>query len=268
MRINRTLINFLLFFGVFLLKISCFSQSDTCHQIIQPSKYVITDPLSNIYIVTPKDKLLKYNVFGHKTHEFYDRTLGNISQIDATIPFQIMVFYADYQKIIWLDRTLNPISALNLPELGFSQVDLLCVSNDNGLWLYDNTTFQLKKINLQGDILAESPNLSEKIVEDAPTQILQKNNRIYLNLPTTGILVFDNFGSLIETIPLTQLLDFQVISDFIYYEKGGVWQRFNIASLQNETLILPFSTEKKGKLHVQAAHFIWQNTDFFCIFKY
>ena len=60
--------------------------------IQQVSKYVTTDKLGQVYIVNTNDELIKYNAQGQEQFVYFDRTLGEISLIDATNPFQILVF--------------------------------------------------------------------------------------------------------------------------------------------------------------------------------
>jgi hypothetical protein len=219
--------------------------------IPQSSKYVTTDKLNQIYLVTQNDELIKYNAEGKELFKFFDRTLGEITYIDANNPFQIAVFFKDFQTVIWLDRTLNPISKINLSNFDFFQINALAVASDNNLWIYDNTTFQLKKVNNQGQILLETNELNALVNSLNPNFLIEKNNRIYLNNPETGILVFDNFGQFLQTIPLTNLSTFQIINDELFYQKGNEFHRFHFQTLDNTVLDLPFEIEKNEMVFTQ-----------------
>lgn len=235
--------------------------------IEQYSKYVVTDKLGQIYIVNLNDELLKYDAQGRQQFLYFDRTLGEISYIDATNPFQVMVFFEDFQTIVWLDRTLNPMSSINLSDFGFFQVNTIGVASDNRIWLYDNTTFQIKKIDSQGQVITESLELNNLADNLNPNFILEKNNRVYLNNPQTGIFVFDNFGQFIETIPITGLTVFQVLENQLWYYKVTEFYSYHFQTLQTQAVDLPFQAAKTDKIFKQKNNWYWIKKEAVVILK-
>lgn len=225
--------------------------------IQQASKYVTTDKLGQVYIVNTDDELLKYNAQGEQQFVYFDRTLGSISYIDATNPFQVLVFFEDFQTVVWLDRTLNPISKMNLSDFGFFQLNTIGVASDNRLWIYDNTTFQIKKIDNQGEIIIESLELNNLTNNLNPNFIIEKNNRIYLNNPKTGIFVFDNFGQYIETIPFTDLTTFQIMDNQLWYQKATTYHSYHFQTLQKQVVDLPFQIEADQTVFKQKNNWFW-----------
>ena len=225
--------------------------------ISQSSKYVTTDKLGQVYIVNTDDELIKYNVQGQQQFLFFDRTLGEISFIDATNPFQVLVFFEDFQTIVWLDRTLNPISKMNLSQFGFFQVNTISMASDNHVWLYDNTTFQIKKINTQGEVTLETQELNSLTEDLHPNFILEKNSRIYLNNPKTGILVFDNFGQYIETIPIEGLTTFQIMDNHLWYSKATKLYKYHFQTLQTQAVALPFQVATSETVFKQKNTWFW-----------
>ena len=225
--------------------------------ITQSSKYVTTDKLGQVYIVNTDDELIKYNAQGQQQFLFFDRTLGEITFIDATNPFQVLVFFEDFQTIVWLDRTLNPISKMNLSQFGFFQVNTICMTSDNQVWLYDNTTFQIKKINTQGEVTLETQELNNLTEQLHPNFILEKNSRIYLNNPKTGILVFDNFGQYIETIPIKDLTTFQIMDNYLWYSKSTKLYKYHFQTLQTQAVTLPFQIATSETVFKQKNTWFW-----------
>ena len=55
----------------------------------------------------------------------------------------------------------------------------------------------------------------------APNYLLEYNNKVYLNNPSTGILIFDIYGTYHKTIPLKNLDHFQPINDWIYFSNDN-----------------------------------------------
>lgn len=225
--------------------------------IMQSSKYVTIDKLGQVYMVNTDDKLIKYTAEGQQQFFYFDRTLGEISYIDATNPFQVLVFFEDFQTIVWLDRTLNSISKMNLSQFGFFQVNTMCMTSDNQVWLYDNTTFQIKKINTQGEVLLETQELNTLTEQLHPNFILEKNSRIYLNNPKTGILVFDNFGQYIETIPIKDLTNFQILDSQIWYQKGNTYCHYHLKTLEQKVVDLPFQIDTNQRVFKQKNNWFW-----------
>ncbi len=223
----------------------------------QASKYVITDKLGQVYIVNTADELIKYNAQGQQQFIYFDRTLGEISYIDATNPFQVLVFFEGFQAIVWLDRTLNPISMMRLSDFGFFQLNTIAVASDNRLWIYDNTTFQIKKIDNQGEVIVESMELNNLTTNLNPNFIIEKNNRIYLNNPETGIFVFDIFGQYIETIPISNLTTFQIMDGQLWYQNKTEFNSYHFKTLQTKTIDLPFRIEAKQTVFKQKNNWFW-----------
>ena len=244
----------ILFFFVFLFN-NAFANDSIV--IGQASKYVITDKLGQVYIVNTADELVKYNAQGQQQFIYFDRTLGEISYIDATNPFQVLVFFEDFQTVVWLDRTLNPMSTIHLSDFGFFQLNTIAVASDNRLWIYDNTTFQIKKIDNQGEVIVESMELNNLTTNLNPNFIIEKNNRIYLNNPITGIYVFDIFGQYIETIPILNLTTFQIIDGQLWYQNKTEFNSYHFKTLQTEIIDLPFRIEAKQTVFKQKNNWFW-----------
>lgn len=242
-------VRFLYILSFFLF--SAFSLLNEPITISQQAKYVTTDKLGQIYLVNTADELVKYSTDGKELFQYFDRTLGEITYIDATNPFQVAVFFEDFQTIVWLDRTLNPMSTINLSDFGYFQINTLAISSDNHLWIYDNTTFQLKKIDNQGNILIESTELNNLVDNLNPSFLLEKNNRLYLNNPEYGILVFDNFGQYLQTIPITDLSTFRILNNQLFYQKDTTFYGFHFQTLNNEPIDLPFEIKKEEIVLIQ-----------------
>lgn len=154
-----------------------------------------TDALQQVYAVTPKNEVLKYSPDGQLLFQYTNNRLSELTFVDATNPFNVLLYYADYQVAITLDRTLNKTGEFQLFQLGLINPAAVAVSNDNHLWVFDEVNDQLKKIGPDGQVLTQSDNLSLLLgVAPHPTQLSIKGNFVYANDPALGILVFDAFG--------------------------------------------------------------------------
>jgi len=104
------------------------------------------DRFDALYIVSPADELIKFQTNHPTEFKYSNSRLGTISSIDVSNPLTNICFYQDFQTIVLLDRTLNPISQIDLGDWGFSNVTATCSAGNNQLWLYDASDMQLAQI--------------------------------------------------------------------------------------------------------------------------
>jgi len=213
--------------------------------LVKTSKFT-TDKLRQVYIVTEDNQLIKYNESGKELFRFNNNTLGEIGHIDATDPFNILIYYPDFLTVITLDRTLNITSEFNLYDLDIVEVKAIGMSNDNNIWLYDDVSFKIKKIDRQGKLLEESEDLSMHVAQSIQANfILERENWVYVNDPDIGILVFSNYGQFFKIIDIKELTQFQVIENQLLYSQEGKLFSFHLRSLLTREIPLPQQYEKE-----------------------
>ena len=141
------------------------SAQDTSYQLITEIKtsveYFTTDALKNVYIFNSDNILQKYNVKGKLLFEYDQQNYGTASYIDASNPLRILVYYEEYLTATVLDRTLSELYVFNLKDYDIFQAQAITGANDNGIWFYDEWSFQLKKISQQGKIERTSDDFSQ-----------------------------------------------------------------------------------------------------------
>ena len=147
---------------------------------------------------------------------------------------RIILFYKDFNRIITLDNTLSEVGeATALETIGFPLTALAAASHDNGLWIYDQTNFELVRLNRNLQIENRTGNLSQVLgIALQPNFIIEKDNRLFLNNPSTGILIFDIFGTYSKTIPEKELKNFQVLDENIIYYRKPELSEINITTLE------------------------------------
>lgn len=192
------------------------------------------DPLGQLYTVDARNTVRQYRADGSPGFRYDNNTLGRLSHIDPTNPFSILLFYQDFQTAILLDRTLNEKTRLVLSSLNLLNIELLALSNDNYLWLYDAVDFQLKKITADGQVLLSSDNLSLLLKYDPrPEQLLAVHNRILMNDPQRGVLIFDQFGRYDTTLPVFGAAALQMVDErTLVYTRDGSLYTYDLAALQ------------------------------------
>jgi hypothetical protein len=211
-----------LFFSLFFV-LSALHAQDTASQFLikkveLKTLFVEVDRLQQFYAVTDDHTLKKFSTSGDLLKSFNENSLGAISLVDVSNPFQPMVFYNEYQTAVVLDRSLSELYRFKLSDLGFTQVDALALSSDNMLWLYDPNSFKLIKFESNGTINLESPDLT-MILESSffPESLREADYKVFANDPDNGMLIFDNFGNFIQKLSVFNIGYFQVSGNFLIW---------------------------------------------------
>jgi len=177
-----------------------------------------TDPVG-YYYTTQGHEIRKYNALGDLQFSYSNNLLGEIASVDASNSQKVLVYFKDFTKILILDNTLSSTGrTIDLTDLQLEETSLVCNSYGNGFWLYDPVRYELIRKN---DVLAttnSSGNIANLLDQKvAPNYMVEYNNRLYLNDPKLGILVFDIYGAFIKTIGLLNLSNFQVKENYILF---------------------------------------------------
>ncbi len=233
------------------------AQDSTFHYLAQipvQANFFTTDNLKQVYVVNHKNELIKYNSQLEEVFRFSNNTLGQLTYVDVTNPFNILLYYPDFRALITLDRTLNKTGEFDLFDLDIEEVQAVALSNDNNIWLYDDVTFKIKKINRQGKKLVESDNLSFLLGHTiAPNFILEKANTLYVNSPAHGVLIFDLFGRYQNTLSIKGLERFQVEGGHLVYYQAEQLFSFHLKSLLTKSSYIPHPEKGISALHIQRA---------------
>ncbi|TND07892.1 MAG: hypothetical protein FD123_2882 [Bacteroidetes bacterium] len=246
-------------FAFFLLFIFCaFSEGD-----LKPVKKLplagvqfTTDPMGNLYVMK-NERIDKYDRDGNLQRSFSDKTAGEISSVDATNLLRIVLFYRNFSQVAFLDNTMSLNgSPVRLQDLGFAQATLVCNSYDNALWLYDQQNFELVRLQNNLQVSHRTGNLAQQLnVELQPAFLLESGNRLFLNNPSTGILVFDVFGTYYKTIPVKGLKNFQVNGDVIFYFANGGLNSYHLGTQEEGKLALADSTLRAVRMEKERLYF-------------
>jgi hypothetical protein len=214
-----------------------FPTSDPLHTLPRPARYFTVDKLQQVYIVDEQNAVYKYSPDGKELFYYNNNTRGTLSYVDATDPFNLLLFYPELQAIATLDRTLNETGMLPLFSAGVVNASAIGLAIDNNIWVYDQATFQLKKIGRDGQVLLSSDNLSAQLFQ-APqaTQLTAQNNMLYLNCPGQGVFVFDNFGQFHQLLPYDKVETVQLLDDKVFLYEPERVRFYNLKTLQERML--------------------------------
>lgn len=213
--------------------------------------FFTTDNQSNIYTVKA-DILTKYDKTGKLLYKYSNKNFGNITFVDASNMLKILVFYKHYLQVVFLDNTLSANGdPIGLDNLNFIQAQLVCSSHNNGMWIYDQQNLELVRIDQNLEHTQQTGNLAALLgLEMHPDYLIEYNNKVYLNNPGTGILVFDIYGTYYKTIPVKHARQFQPFGNLVYYNTGDEIRAYDLQTADELSFAIPLKEFKNFRLEM------------------
>lgn len=225
----------------------CFSGFSQEVQLLEKPIAEIT--LKNIDLVSldTKDQVFASNIAGdiflfssegRQLNLFSPPRQGRLNQLDAAWTVNIFSFSSDLQEYRVLDRFLNPLT-----ETGFLLTDVnlakaATFGNNNVIWVWDESDLSLKSLDYQRNLVLQSQPLNLILNSEnlEVAEIREFKNRVFMNVPKSGIFIFDNQGNLLKklTVKTTQRLCF--------YKEHLLWFE------QNDLLSISLSTGETQKI--------------------
>ncbi|HEY0031102.1 MAG TPA: hypothetical protein VGC65_10120 [Bacteroidia bacterium] len=225
-----------------LFNFTCYAQGNysLLKTIETECDFFTTDNQCNVYSVK-KDELTKYNKAGKLLYKYSNKNLGNITSVDASNMLRILLYYKDFLQVVFLDNTLSqngdPVS---LDKIGFQQVQLVCSSNNNSMWVYDQQNFALVRLDKNMENIQQTSNLNALLNDSLqPNCLVEYDNKVYLNNPQSGIMIFDIYGTYYKTIPVKNALVFQPIGDWVYYMFDKKVKAYNTKTTEEKEFVMP-----------------------------
>jgi glutaredoxin-related protein len=116
--------------------LSVFSQGDSSFQLVRTLKGDIADftvdNLDNVYILTSRNQVKKFNANGDSVAVFNDvRKFGKATLVDVSNPLKVLLYYKDFATVVMLDRFLNVVNTIDLRKQNIFQAKAIGQSYDN-----------------------------------------------------------------------------------------------------------------------------------------
>jgi len=249
-------INILFLF--FIFSFTCFAQVDSSFMPFKKIKGDIVafaaDNFDNLYLLNSYDQLKKINAKGDSVAIFNNvRKYGKVAQIDVSNPLRVLLYYKDFSTVVILDRLLNVRGTIDFRKQDIFQVQAVCLSYDNKIWLYDEFDHKLKKIDEDGKLLFTTTDFRQLFNEAFSfTTICDQDGYLYLYDKNKGVYVFDYYGTLKNIFSLTGYDNFKTVGKFITATRNDSLMRYQPSSLLLQEVKLPEAFRKAQSIHFTA----------------
>ena len=185
----------------------CFSQEITTEFVtkipLDADTFIGVDDLGNIYYLQ-NNTLHKKEV--SKVYSYTNTLLGKITSVDIKNPLKILVFYRDFNTILFLDNRLNELTnPINFLEESIAKnMNAISLSSNNNLWMYssDDNTLALWNHQSKKTIFTSQP-LQFYKENFKPTSIVSSYKEVCIFNNETA-LFFNEFGAYINNISLNK----------------------------------------------------------------
>lgn len=194
-------------------------------------QFFTTDRLGNFYVANGP-LLKRFNRDGQAGADFRSSFPGNISQIDASDPLHILLFYKDFNQAVFLDRNLTEKSRpFVFSEYGIEYAELVCASSRGGVWILDWMKRELVFLNSDLRLVFRKP-LPVGVVHanHPPAFMTEDEGNLYVSFPGTGILRFDLMGNYISLNTVKVEGAFQVNRNTLIFPQGNLVKLYSLNS--------------------------------------
>jgi hypothetical protein len=230
------------------------------HLSISNPSAISIDRLDNIYFSDNSHTIYQHNSLGERMNTFSPTISGSVSSIEARTGVKILLFYADQQRVVILDRFMRELTSVSLFEkLGNVLIKAATFSAEDQLWLFDESSFSIMKVDAQS---------FEPIVTTPLNQILDRKqldvrymreyqNNLYLVEKTGGVYVFDNMGNYKKKLPFTGLDFVGFRGNELYYLQGGELHFFDLYKLTDRVVNFPQDQQYRTALAGEKFYYLF-----------
>ncbi len=205
---------------------------------LDADQFIGIDTFDALYYT--KDQIL-YKKWNSQSWQYGDYSLGNITSVHILNPLKIIVFYANTNTVLFLDKYLTEIDRIAFNTLSeFKNVSFVSPANDTNFWIFDSNTQQLELF----DSVARSTIVTTQPLPTIP--ISQNSNFYYCWLANdTQLLQFNTYGTLTNTFAIEHIKDIRVSTNHLVFQKENGLYRLSYTTNTIEKIKLPEITTKQ-----------------------
>ena len=206
------------------------------------------DTKDQIFASNIQGDIFLFDSKGTQKNYFSPPRQGQLHQLEAAWTVNIFTFSSDLQQYRILDRFLNPLAENGFLQVNVTLAKAATLGNNNVIWIWDESDFSLKRLDyLRNTILDSQPlNLILNSESLSVSEIREFKNRLFMNIPSSGVYVFDNQGNFIKKFDLKnqeRLCYFQ--EQLLWLEEGFIWT-LNLQTLEKRPAIQIPNAEFEG----------------------
>lgn len=211
-------------------------------QIPIQAQQMQVNELGDIYVLKNDNSIVKYNENGDSITNYSTLSRGRVSYIDASNPLRVLVFYKQFSLLQFLDKSLTLLSEVRLQNKQITQGNIVATASDGGIWVYDNFNTTLNKLDVNLNITVRGSELRQQLDEALnPIYMIEHNKQVFIVDTSIGILIFDQFGTYLNTLSLKTSKTVQLIGSQIIYLKDNSLYSYDLQTFSMQHIDLPIN---------------------------
>jgi hypothetical protein len=214
-----------------------------------------TDRYDNLFVSDTKGNVHKFSADWNEKLTYSATKNIKVTHLEAYNTLNIFLFYEDYQEIVLLNRFMTETVRQPISEGGSIFARLATYASDNNIWLFCDTDFSLKKLNLKTQqVLFSVPlDLQLNVANYQMNYIKEYQNYLYINDKNSGIYVFDAMGNFFKKMSIPGIQHFTFYANKMWYIQNNQIFEYALYEEKNEPILLPKSFEKIQSIAVTSS---------------
>ena len=208
------------------------------------------DRLGNIYLIN-NNVVSKYDADMNFLCAYDNYPAGSMSSLDVSNPFKIIVFYSEFNKLIYLDSKLAELlSPVMLDDAGLYNIKVVCTSVFGGFWVFDGQNSCVRRVNPNLEVSQQGTNIYDKLGDADVVAMRESINYLFLLTDDSKVLILDKFGNFYRAFETDgECADFCIDNDILYYSRNGEIAAYDVAD--DRTVPIPTDGKKIDKFRIR-----------------
>ncbi len=207
---------------------------------LKTDQFIGIDDLANLYYIKNNTLFKKTK---NETLSYANIALGKIESVDIHNSFKIIVFYKEFNSVVFLDNKLNELSTRVdfTNETLFHNVLFVSHSSENNIWLFaDDNKLHLYDFQNRFEKLQTQP-ITFYEPNFVCSQLISSYKEVYV-AGNSGILQFNQYGNFIY------LFNSKNVRSLNIYKEGFIYVKENKIFYQNKEKTIPVVLNFDGNI--------------------
>jgi hypothetical protein len=193
---------------------------------------VSLDTRDQIFASTASGDVLLFDRSGKQLNLFSPARQARIQQLEASWTVNIFTFSSDLQEYRVMDRFLNPIAENSFQLNNITLPKAATLGNNNIIWVWDESDLSLKSLDYLRNVIVQSQplNLLLNSEELQVTEIREFKNRLFMNVPESGIYIFDNQGNFLQKVAIKIDQRMCFYKEHLFWIDGSSLKMYSLAT--------------------------------------
>lgn len=199
------------------------------------------DGIGNV-ITTKRDQLTKYGADGKILFEQSQKSFGRLDKIEPFNTLKFVAFSEQQQTLCFFDNSLTVMDhCIELADFDILNATQFATSGQSDkLWVFDQVNSTLRLLSLNGlNQDQRIKNLMGILNSESISQMIEIENKLFFVDTTSGVFMFDLYGTLINKIEKENLKWVQFKDDNVLLLTTNDLVIFNYITSKEEVIALP-----------------------------